>query len=307
MQLLTYRHEDGLRLGVRTERGVVDVARAGLVAGVDAAAIPATMIEVIAGGPAAIAMLASLVAAAQADASLWLDESHLNIGPCVPAPGKIICIGLNYRRHAEESGMNIPKAPVLFSKFNNVLAAHGDDVPIPPDTRQMDYEAELALVIGCRGRHIAETDALKYVFGYFNANDISARDLQTLSGQWLLGKTPDGFLPIGPYLVTSDEVVDPHNLRVTCTVNGELRQDSNTGDLIFNIPQIISYISRYITLEPGDIISTGTPEGVALGRPDKPWLQPGDAVTIAINGLGTLTNILVAGDSSLTAKAYADR
>jgi len=307
MQLLTYRHEDGLRLGVRTERGVVDVARAGLVAGVDAAAIPATMIEVIAGGPAAIAMLASLVAAAQADASLWLDESHLNIGPCVPAPGKIICIGLNYRRHAEESGMNIPKAPVLFSKFNNVLAAHGDDVPIPPDTRQMDYEAELALVIGCRGRHIAETDALKYVFGYFNANDISARDLQTLSGQWLLGKTPDGFLPIGPYLVTSDEVVDPHNLRVTCTVNGELRQDSNTGDLIFNIPQIISYISRYITLEPGDIISTGTPEGVALGRPDKPWLQPGDAVTIAINGLGTLTNILVAGDSPLTAKAYADR
>jgi len=307
MQLLTYRHEDGLRLGVRTERGVVDVARAGLVAGVDAAAIPATMIEVIAGGPAAIAMLASLVAAAQADASLWLDESHLNIGPCVPAPGKIICIGLNYRRHAEESGMNIPKAPVLFSKFNNVLAAHGDDVPIPPDTRQMDYEAELALVIGCRGRHIAETDALKYVFGYFNANDISARDLQTLSGQWLLGKTPDGFLPIGPYLVTSDEVVDPHNLRVTCTVNGELRQDSNTGDLIFNIPQIISYISRYITLEPGDIISTGTPEGVALGRPDKPWLQPGDAVTIAINGLGTLTNILVAGDSSLMAKAYADR
>ena len=307
MQLLTYRHEDGLRLGVRTERGVVDVARAGLVAGVDAAAIPATMIEVIAGGPAAIAMLASLVAAAQADASLWLDESHLNIGPCVPAPGKIICIGLNYRRHAEESGMNIPKAPVLFSKFNNVLAAHGDDVPIPPDTRQMDYEAELALVIGCRGRHIAETDALKYVFGYFNANDISARDLQTLSGQWLLGKTPDGFLPIGPYLVTSDEVVDPHNLRVTCTVNGELRQDSNTGDLIFNIPQIISYISRYITLAPGDIISTGTPEGVALGRPDKPWLQPGDAVTIAINGLGTLTNILVAGDSSLMAKAYADR
>ena len=296
MQLLTYRNQDGLRLGVRTQRGVVDVAQAGIAAGAHAAAIPTTMAEVIAGGPAVLSVLESLVAAAQADSSLQLDESELNIGPCVPTPGKIICIGLNYRRHAEESGMKVPTAPVLFSKFNNVLAAHGDDVPIPPDTAQMDYEAELALVIGASGRHIAEADALDHVFGYFNANDVSARDLQMLSGQWLLGKTPDGFLPIGPYLVTSDEIADPHNLRITCTVNGELRQDSSTGDLIFNIPQIISYISRYVTLQPGDIISTGTPEGVALGRPDKPWLRPGDVMTIAIDGLGSLTNRLVVGD-----------
>jgi len=296
MQLLTYRNQDGLHLGVRTERGVVDVAQAGIAAGTHAAAIPTTMAEVIAGGPAVLSVLESLVAAAQADSSLQLDESELNIGPCVPTPGKIICIGLNYRRHAEESGMKVPTAPVLFSKFNNVLAAHGDDVPIPPDTAQMDYEAELALVIGASGRHIAEADALDHVFGYFNANDVSARDLQMLSGQWLLGKTPDGFLPIGPYLVTSDEIADPHNLRITCTVNGELRQDSSTGDLIFNIPQIISYISRYVTLQPGDIISTGTPEGVALGRPDKPWLRPGDVMTIAIDGLGSLTNRLVVGD-----------
>jgi len=296
MQLLTYRNQDGLHLGVRTERGVVDVAQAGIAAGAHAAAIPTTMAEVIAGGPAVLSVLESLVAAAQADSSLQLDESELNIGPCVPTPGKIICIGLNYRRHAEESGMKVPTAPVLFSKFNNVLAAHGDDVPIPPDTAQMDYEAELALVIGASGRHIAEADALDHVFGYFNANDVSARDLQMLSGQWLLGKTPDGFLPIGPYLVTSDEIADPHNLRITCTVNGELRQDSSTGDLIFNIPQIISYISRYVTLQPGDIISTGTPEGVALGRPDKPWLRPGDVMTIAIDGLGSLTNRLVVGD-----------
>ncbi len=296
MQLLTYRNQDGLRLGVRTQRGVVDVAQAGIAAGAHAAAIPTTMAEVIAGGPAVLSVLESLVAAAQADSSLQLDESELNIGPCVPTPGKIICIGLNYRRHAEESGMKVPTAPVLFSKFNNVLAAHGDDVPIPPDTAQMDYEAELALVIGAGGRHIAEADALDHVFGYFNANDVSARDLQMLSGQWLLGKTPDGFLPIGPYLVTSDEIADPHNLRITCTVNGELRQDSSTGDLIFNIPQIISYISRYVTLQPGDIISTGTPEGVALGRPDKPWLRPGDVMTIAIDGLGSLTNRLVVGD-----------
>ena len=297
MQLLTYRNEDGLRLGVRTERGVVDVARARLAAGMDAAAIPATMAEVIAGGSAVITALEALVAVAQADDSLWLDESGLDIGPCVPAPGKIICIGLNYRRHAEESGMKIPTAPVLFSKFDNVLAAHGDVVPIPPDTTQMDYEAELALVIGTGGRHIAEADALAHVFGYFNANDVSARDLQMLSGQWLLGKTADGFLPIGPYLVTADEVADPHDLRITCTINGEMRQDSNTADLIFDVPQIISYISRYVTLEPGDIISTGTPEGVALGRPDKPWLQPGDVMTVAIDGLGALTNTIVAGSS----------
>ena len=296
MQLLTYRNEDGLRLGVRTERGVVDVARARLKAGMDAAAIPATMAEVIAGGPQVITALEALVAVAQADPSLWLDEEQLDLGPCVPAPGKIICIGLNYRRHAEESGMKIPTAPVLFSKFNNVLAAQGDDVPIPPDTTQMDYEAELALVIGAGGRHIAEADALAHVFGYFNANDVSARDLQMFSGQWLLGKTPDGFLPIGPYLVTADEIADPHNLRITCKINGALRQDSNTGDLIFNTPQVISYISRYVTLEPGDIISTGTPEGVALGRPDKPWLQPGDVMTVAIDGLGALTNTIVAGD-----------
>lgn len=191
--------------------------------------------------------------------------------------------------------MKIPTAPVLFSKFDNVLAGHGDGVPIPPDTAQMDYEAELALVIGTGGRHIAEDDALNHVFGYFNANDVSARDLQMLSGQWLLGKTPDGFLPIGPYLVTSDEIANPHKLRITCTINGEIRQDSNTADLIFDVPQIISYISRYITLEPGDIISTGTPEGVALGRPDKPWLQPGDVMTVAIDGLGALTNTIVAG------------
>lgn len=296
MQLLTFRNEDGLRLGVRTERGVVDVARARLNAGMDAAAIPATMAEVIAGGPQVITALEALAAVAQADPTLLLDEADLDLGPCVPAPGKIICIGLNYRRHAEESGMKIPTAPVLFSKFNNVLAAHGDVVPIPPDTTQMDYEAELALVIGAGGRYIAEEDALDYVFGYFNANDVSARDLQMFSGQWLLGKTPDGFLPIGPYLVTADEIADPHNLRITCTINGDVRQDSNTGDLIFNIPQIISYISRYVTLEAGDIISTGTPEGVALGRPDKPWLQPGDVMTVAIDGLGALTNTIVAGE-----------
>ena len=211
----------------------------------------------------------------------------------MPNPGKIICIGLNYRRHAAESGMAVPATPVLFSKFNNTLTGHGQPVAIPPDTQQVDYEAELAFVIGRRCRHVAEADALDVVFGYCNANDVSARDLQFLTSQWLLGKTSDGFLPLGPLLVTADEIPDPGQLRITCTVNGELRQDSNTADLIFSVPQIISYLSRYMTLEPGDVISTGTPEGVALGRADKPWLQPGDVVTVAIDGLGELTNQII--------------
>ena len=290
MQLVTFQANSDWRLGVALPGGVVDVALAQEVLGLPA---PASMAEVIAGGAPALAALKLLVERAAGDPSLLLPAANLHYGPCVPHPGKIICIGLNYRRHAAESGMAVPATPVVFSKFNNALTGHGQPVPIPPDTQQVDYEAELAFVIGRRCRHVAEEDALDTIFGYCNANDVSARDLQLLTSQWLLGKTPDGFLPLGPVLVTADEIPDPGQLRITCTVNGELRQDSNTADLIFSVPQLISYLSRYITLEPGDIVSTGTPEGVALGRPDKPWLQPGDVVTVAIDGLGALTNQIV--------------
>lgn len=216
------------------------------------------------------------------------------LGPCVPNPGKIICVGLNYRRHAAESGMAEPSTPVLFSKFNNALAAPGDPIPLPANAEQYDYEAELAVVIGKRARYVSVEDALDYVLGYASANDFSARDLQMRTSQWLLGKTPDRFFPLGPYLVTADDAGDPADMSVRCWLNGELRQDSNTGDMIFSVAEIISYTSQYMTLEPGDVISTGTPEGVILGMDPKVWVRPGDEMTVEIGSLGRLTNKAVA-------------
>lgn len=296
MKLLTYRTPGGLRLGVKLDGGVVDVAAAASALG--AGGVPVSVGEVLQGGATALSALETLVNKVETHrgpAPWLLDEAALDLAPCVPAPGKIICIGLNYRRHAEESGMKPPATPMLFSKFNNSLAGHGDPVPIPADAREMDYEAELAIVIGRRCRGVGRDEALQYVFGYCNANDISARDLQFRTSQFLLGKTPDGFCPIGPYLVTASEVPNPDALRIRCLVNGEVRQDSTTADMIFSCAELISYISRYITLEPGDLILTGTPEGVAMGRPDKPWLRPGDRVTVEVEGLGSLTNPIVAG------------
>lgn len=222
-----------------------------------------------------------------------LEESTLTLAPAVVNPGKILCVGLNYAKHAAESGMDAPKQPVLFSKFNNSLAAHGEDVPIG-GLEQVDYEAELAVIIGTRAKNISVDDALDYVFGYCNANDLSERMLQFVSGQWLVGKTLDKFMPLGPYLVTADEAGNPANMPVKGWLNGELRQDSNTNDLIFSVAECISYASHYMTLEPGDVISTGTPEGVILGMKDKVWLQPGDTYTVEIGNLGKLTNKVVA-------------
>lgn len=308
---MTFRTPAGLRLGVKVAAGVLDVQAAAAALGDPALAqgLPARIEEVLQGGPAAVRTLAALVQAAEQATEAGqtgpaapagagplglLPEAGLDLAPCVPNPGKIICVGLNYRTHAAESGLQPPSSPMLFSKFNNSLAGHGDPVPIPPDTEQMDYEAELAVVIGRRCRGVAREEALDCVFGYCNANDISARDLQFRTSQFLLGKTADGFAPIGPYLVTADEVADPNALGIRCYVNGELRQNANTRDMIFPVAELVAYISRYMTLEPGDLILTGTPEGVALGRPDKPWLRPGDQVTVEIDGLGQLTNTITA-------------
>jgi 2-keto-4-pentenoate hydratase/2-oxohepta-3-ene-1,7-dioic acid hydratase in catechol pathway len=267
-------------LGVKTDGGIVDVSAAGG---------PATMAEAIAGGQAALDRLASAVDGAAAQ-----DESSLQLGPCVPNPGKIICIGLNYRRHAEESNMPVPTTPVIFAKFNNTLAAHGEAITLPTDTStEFDYEAELCAVIGRQAKGVSEADALDYVFGYCNANDLSIRDLQTRTSQWLLGKSTDQFFPIGPYVVTADEVGDPQALRIVCRVNGQTMQDSNTADMIFPVAELVSYCSTYFTLEPGDLITTGTPEGVAMGRADKPWLKAGDIVEVEVDKLGVLSNTLV--------------
>lgn len=285
MILLNFKDADTLKLGVKTDRGIVDVAAASNGTG------PETIAAVLAGGDAARSALQAL--ADNAPASVVRAETSLALGPATPDPGKIVCIGLNYRRHAEETNAPIPETPVIFSKFNNTIAAHGEEIPLPEAATEYDYEVELAVVMGQTARNVSEADALSYVGGYCTANDVSVRDLQMRTSQWLLGKTLDKFFPIGPYLVTADQVPDPQNLRLQCWVNGESRQDSSTADMIFSVAQLVSYISRYFPLEPGDVISTGTPQGVAMGRADKPWLKPGDVVEVEVEGLGRLSNRLI--------------
>ncbi|MEM6285312.1 MAG: fumarylacetoacetate hydrolase family protein, partial [Chloroflexota bacterium] len=180
-----------------------------------------------------------------------VDESTIAYGPAVPNPGKVLCVGLNYRKHAEESGMAVPEKPVLFSKFNNAIAAPGEDVPVSTAWGKIDYEAELVVVMGKTARNVSVDDALDYVLGYCNGNDLSERHFQLLSGQWLLGKTLDKFLPVGPYVVTADEAGDPADMAVRGWYNGELRQDSNTSDLIFSVAEVIAYTSQHFTLQPG--------------------------------------------------------
>jgi 2-keto-4-pentenoate hydratase/2-oxohepta-3-ene-1,7-dioic acid hydratase in catechol pathway len=286
MRTVTYHDQDGVaRLGVVTRHGVLDVATAATRTGRPLASPAETL---FAEGQAAFDRLRAL--AEHADGPYFAPSDTLKLAPTTPNPGKILCIGLNYRRHAAEAGMPVPTAPVLFSKFNNSLAAHGATVDIA-GLQQVDYEAELGVVIGTGGKNIAEGRALEHVLGYVNANDVSERVLQMGSGQWLLGKTLDGFLPLGPELVTSDEAGDPAAMPVRGWLNGELRQDSNTADMVFSVPEIIAYASRYLTLAPGDVIVTGTPEGVVLGRPQKDWVVPGDVYEVEVGVLGRLRTV----------------
>ena len=287
MKLVTFHRNNILQVGIRTEAGVIDVTQASE----RHAGIPVTMDAVIRGGAQAVKALQGLLE--QPEANWLLNEQDLQPGPCVGTPEKLICMGLNYKRHARESGMAVPDVPVLFSKFNNTLAATGEPIPLPENAVQYDYEIELGVVIGKEARYVGVDEALDYVFGYFTVNDMSVRDLQFRTSQWLLGKTLDKFFPTGPYLVTADEVVDPQHLGLYCWVNGELRQNSNTADMIFSVAESISYISEYMTLKPGDVISTGTPEGVVLGMKEKNWLKPGDEVVVEVEGLGKCTNRMV--------------
>ncbi|MFD0871494.1 MULTISPECIES: fumarylacetoacetate hydrolase family protein [Paenibacillus] len=299
MKLLTFRLDGEYRLGVKTEAGVIDVQAAAAHSGYNDNKLPATIMDAITWGEDAVSAISKLietVASKGEDQPYLLDESKLEFGPCVTHPNKIICVGLNYRKHAEETNAPIPKYPILFNKFNNTLTGHGHDVTLPKVSTKVDYEAELVIVIGKKTKDVSKEQALSHVFGYCNVNDLSARDLQLRTPQWLLGKTCDDFSPLGPYLVTSDEVGNPNDLKIECYVNGEVRQSSNTADMIFHCDEIVSYISQYMTLEPGDIILTGTPEGVVLGYPEdkQVYLQDGDTVTIQIEKLGQLTNRMVA-------------
>jgi 2-keto-4-pentenoate hydratase/2-oxohepta-3-ene-1,7-dioic acid hydratase in catechol pathway len=212
----------------------------------------------------------------------------------IDRPGKIICVGLNYKDHAEEQGVELPKAPLFFAKYTTALIGPGEPIVIPPVVTQCDYEAELGVVIGSRVRNVSKENALEAVRGYLCANDVSARNLQFADGQWTRGKSPDTFCPVGP-VVPAAEISNPHDLRIRAIVSGEVLQDSTTANLIFGIDEIISHASLTSTLEPGDLILTGTPAGVGIFRKPKRLLEPGDEVTIEIEGIGTLTNPVVAG------------
>jgi 2-keto-4-pentenoate hydratase/2-oxohepta-3-ene-1,7-dioic acid hydratase in catechol pathway len=294
LTLLTMRRDGEYRLGVKTERGILDVRQAAEMLHLHA---PPTMDDLLQNedGPA----LNSLVDAAMKSPAVQkglLKEETIEYGPLVTRPEKILCVGLNYRHHAQEIRMPIPAQPVLFSKFNNALLGHNGHIQLPVAVaRKFDYEVELVIVIGKEARGVSEQDALSYVAGYATGNDFSARDLQLeTGGQWLVGKTPDGFAPLGPYLVTAEQI-NPDNLNVECRVNGETRQSSNTNDLIFNCSQLISYTAARMTLRPGDIILTGTPEGVILGKPkdQQVWLKAGDKIACSVEKLGELKFDLV--------------
>jgi 2,4-diketo-3-deoxy-L-fuconate hydrolase len=212
----------------------------------------------------------------------------------IERPGKIVCVGLNYRDHAEEQGAELPAEPLLFAKFPSALIGPGEPIVIPSLVTKCDYEAELGVVIGSRVKNVSKENAFEAVLGYLCANDVSARDLQFSDGQWTRGKSVDTFCPVGP-LVAAEEISDPHDLRIRAIVSGEVLQDSTTANLIFGVDEVIAHATRTMTLEPGDLILTGTPAGVGVFRDPQRLLQPGDEVTIEIEEVGSLTNPVVAG------------
>lgn len=295
MKLLTIKKGTKESMGVKTERGIIDLSIAlNLYPNEE---ISSNVMTLINGGNQALKSLEKYIKGLPQESSYFLNEDDLEWGPAVTVPNKIICVGLNYRRHADETGAPYPETPILFPKYNNALTGHKQNIVVPKVTEKLDYEVELGIVMGRDAKDVPKEEALDYVFGYVTANDLSARDLQFVSSQWLLGKSCDDFSPIGPYLVSKDEVGDPNKLYLRTYVNGEERQNSNTSDMIFHCDEIISYISKHMTLTPGDIILTGTPEGVILGLPEEEqnYLQPGDEVTVEIEKIGKLTNQFVEG------------
>ena len=286
LKFVNFQLNNQIRLGVKVKNGIMDIAQ---VSDAYSLGVPKTIEQIIVAGKSVIEKLQKYVEST----SFLIDEDNIVYAPCVTNPEKIICIGLNYLDHANESKMEIPLSPVVFSKFSNALAGNKQEILLPINAKQFDYEAELVIVIGKTAESVSRENAMSYIFGYTIGNDLSARDLQFRTGQWLLGKTCDGFAPIGPYLVTADEV-NPSDLEISCRVNGELRQQGNTKNMIFDCAYIVSYLSHHMTLKPGDIIFTGTPAGVILGYPEEKrvWLKSGDEVSVSIENIGTLINKL---------------
>jgi 2-keto-4-pentenoate hydratase/2-oxohepta-3-ene-1,7-dioic acid hydratase in catechol pathway len=251
-----------------------------------------TLLDFIEAGPKSLEDARSLAQESSASTQPRLSEVRL-LAP-IPRPRKLLCVGLNYRDHAKETNSPIPDVPTIFNKLATAVIGPGDKIVLPKVSKSPDYEAEFAFVIGRGGRHIRGEGWPNHVFGYTIVNDVSARDYQRATTQWLMGKTFDTFAPMGPWIITADEIPDPHNLDVQIEINGEMLQNSNTRELIFKIPDLIAFLSSVFTLEPGDIVSTGTPAGVGVARKPPRFLQPGDDVRVKIPAIGELRNPVVA-------------
>jgi 2-keto-4-pentenoate hydratase/2-oxohepta-3-ene-1,7-dioic acid hydratase in catechol pathway len=280
MRFVTFEQDGRRHAGVLVKDRVVSLEGAGF----------PDLISVLRGGTEAF----GTVQAFTANAASGVPLASVRLCAPIPDPPKILCMGLNYRDHAKEAGLELPKYPVIFAKYTNTVIGPGDNIVLPKNSRKPDYEAELGFVIGRRARHIRTEDWRDYVFGYMNCNDVSARDYQMSVSQWTIGKNFDTFAPMGPYLVSADEIADPHNLNISLTLNGETMQSSNTRELIFKIPETVAFLSSVMTLEPGDVVLTGTPAGVGFSRTPPRWLMPGDEVVVRVEGLGELRNTCVA-------------
>jgi acylpyruvate hydrolase len=281
MRLVTFEHHGQIRLGAQIGESILDLNKAN-------PALPADIFLLLSAGASALELAREALAEVKPEAFIPLSEATL-LAP-IPRPGKILCIGHNYKGHIGIGKTEIPEYPNFFCKTANTITGHQQPILVPRVTSQVDYEAELAVIIGKRGHDIPEAEAMDYVAGYSIFNDVSARDVQKRTSQWFLGKSFDSFGPLGPALVTKDEVPDPHCLDLELTVNDVPKQRTHTSDLIFSVPFLVSYLSQVMTLEPGDIIATGTPAKLPEAANPQRFLEPGDVVKITIESLGTLSN-----------------
>jgi 2-keto-4-pentenoate hydratase/2-oxohepta-3-ene-1,7-dioic acid hydratase in catechol pathway len=282
MRIVTFEVAGQVHPGVISGDFVLDLTDAGFLSTVD----------FIKHSPVGQAKVEKLVAEAPIDSRYPLASVKL-LAP-IQQPRKLICVGLNYLDHAKETGQEVPTVPTIFNKFATAVIGPGDNVVLPKVSKAPDYEAELAFVVGLGGRHIPAENWRNHVFGYTIMNDVSARDYQRATSQWLMGKTFDTFAPLGPWIVTADEIADPHALDIQLEINGEKLQDSNTRELIFKIPDLIAFLSSVFTLEPGDIVSTGTPSGVGFTRKPPRFLRAGEEVVVRVEQIGELRNPVVA-------------
>jgi acylpyruvate hydrolase len=309
MKLVTYAWKGSVALGALSDDRVIDLRRAHAAAlrhrgdadelAVADLRVPADLLSLLRGGAASMAAARRALQFAEEQGAdrvegMWCPLPEVELLSPVQRPGKVVCVGLNYRSHLAEIGERAPDYPILFHKAATSLIGHRQPIVLPRVSRQVDYEGELAVVIGRRAKYVAEQDALAQVAGYACANDVSAHDLEFRTSQWTSGKMLDTFCPLGPILLTADEVPDTTTLRLRTTLNGRTVQDAWTSDMVFSVPFLISYVSSLTTLEPGDLILTGTPAGIGCNRKPQVFLQAGDQVSVAIDGIGTLTNPVVA-------------